>query len=102
LPSWSVFCNRTENQTIWNKTIEQLKEVQPLEDVEARLAGTTLIKVTDTAARIFVPNHTAVAWLERRLYSQIAKALKAVIGKDVDLQFIASEAGVSPCGSFGV
>jgi hypothetical protein len=79
-----------ENQTIWNKTIEQLKEAQPLEDVEVRLTGTTLIEVTDTAARIFVPNRTAVAWLERRLYSQIAKAIKGVIGKDVDLQFIAA------------
>jgi hypothetical protein len=78
-----------ENQTIWSKTIEQLKEAQPLEDVEARLTGTTLIEVTDTAARIFVPNRNALPWLERRLYEQIAKAMKGVVGKDVDLQFIA-------------
>jgi hypothetical protein len=77
-----------ENQTIWSKMIERLKEVQPLEDVEARLAGTTLIEMTDIAARIFVPNRTAVAWLERRLYGQIAKAIKGVVGKDVDLQFV--------------
>ncbi len=79
-----------ENQTIWSKTIEQLKEVQPLEDVEARLTGTTLIEVTDTKAVIFVPNRNAVAWLERRLYGQIAKAIKGVVGKDVDLQLIAA------------
>jgi hypothetical protein len=79
-----------ENQIIWNKTIDQLKEAQPLEDVEARLTGTTLIEVTDTAARIFVPNRTALPWLERRLYEQIAKAIKGVVGKDVDLQFIAA------------
>jgi hypothetical protein len=79
-----------ENQIIWNKTIDQLKETQPLEDVVARLSGTTLIEVTDAAARIFVPNRTAVAWFERRLYGQIAKAMKAVVGKDVDLQFIAA------------
>jgi hypothetical protein len=79
-----------ENQTIWSKTIEQLKEAQPLEDVEARLTGTTLIEVTDTAARIFVPNRNALPWLERRLYEQIAKAMKGVVGKDVDLQFIAA------------
>ena len=79
-----------ENQIIWNKTIDQLKEAQPLEDVEARLSGTTLIEVTDAAARIFVPNRTAVAWFERRLYGQIAKAMKVVVGKDVDLQFIAA------------
>jgi hypothetical protein len=79
-----------ENQIIWNKTIDQLKEAQPLENLEARLSGTTLIEVTDAAAWIFVPNRTAVAWLERRLYGQIAKAIKGVIGKDVDLQFIAA------------
>ena len=79
-----------ENQIIWNKTIDQLKETHPREDVEARLCGTTLLEVTDTAAWIFVPNRTAVAWLERRLYSQIANAMKAVVGKDVDLQFIAA------------
>jgi phage replication O-like protein O len=79
-----------ENQTIWSKTIDQLKEVQPLEYVEARLIGTALLEVTDTAARIFVPNRNALPWLERRLYSHIAKAIKGVVGKDVDLQFIAA------------
>ena len=79
-----------ENQTIWTKTIEQLKEAQSLEEVAARLNGTTLIEVTDTKAVIFVPNRTALPWLERRLYSQIANAIKGVVGKDVDLQFIAA------------
>jgi hypothetical protein len=79
-----------ENQAIWNKTLEQLKEVQPLEDVEARLNGTTLLEVTETAARIGVNNPFAIPWLERRLYGQIAKAMKGVLGKDLDLQFIAA------------
>jgi hypothetical protein len=79
-----------ENQTIWTKTIEQLKEAQPLEDVAAWLSGTALIEVTDTAARIGVNNPYAIAWLERRLYSQIANAMKGVLGKDLDLQFIAA------------
>jgi hypothetical protein len=78
-----------ENQTIWTKTIEQLREAQTLEDVEARLKGTTLLQVTDTAARIGVNNPFAIAWLERRMYGQISKAMKGVLGKDLDLQFIA-------------
>jgi hypothetical protein len=77
-----------ENQTIWNKTIEQLKEAQPIEDVEARLKDTALLEVTDTAARIGVPTPFAIAWLERRMYGQISKAIKGVLGKDLDLQFI--------------
>jgi hypothetical protein len=82
--------DQRENQTIWTKTIEQLKEAQPLEDVEARLNGTALIEISDTAARIGVPNPFAIAWLERRMYGQISKAIKAVVGKELDLQFIAA------------
>ena len=78
-----------ENQAIWTKTLEQLKETQPREDVEARLSGTTLLEVTEIAARIGVNNPSALPWLERRLYGQIAKAIKGVVGKDLDLQFIA-------------
>jgi hypothetical protein len=79
-----------ENQTIWNKTIDQLKEAQPLEDVESRLNGTTLVEITDTAARIGVNNPFAIAWLERRMYREISNAIKAVLGKQLDLQFIAA------------
>jgi hypothetical protein len=79
-----------ENQTIWDEALEQLKIDLPIGESEARLTGTTLLEVTETAARIFVPDRNALPWLERRLYSQIAKAIKGVLGKDLDLQFIAA------------
>jgi hypothetical protein len=91
-----------ENQMTWKKAVEQIKNDLPPGETAARLADTALIEVTETAALIGVPNRFAVPWFERRLYGQIAKAMKAVIGKDVDLQFISSEVGVSPAGSFGV
>jgi hypothetical protein len=77
-----------ENQKTWNETLEQVKKDLPLGETEARLAGTALIEVTETAARIRVNNPTALAWLERRMYGQICKALKGVVGKDLDLQFV--------------
>jgi phage replication O-like protein O len=77
-----------ENETTWDKALEQLKKDLPLGESEARLNGTTLIEVTDTVAMIGVPNRFAIPWLERRLYSQIVKAMKGVVGKDLDLQFI--------------
>jgi hypothetical protein len=77
-----------ENQTIWQKALEQLKADLPFGEIEARLTGTALVEVTDTKARISVPNPHAVVWLERRLYGQITKAMKGVIGKDLDLQFV--------------
>jgi hypothetical protein len=79
-----------ENQTVWDKALEEVKKALPLGEPADRLAGTALIEVTETAARIFVPNRTAVAWVERRLYSQIAQAIKGVVGKELDLQFIAA------------
>jgi hypothetical protein len=80
-----------ENQTTWDLTLEKLKGDLPASDAgEAgtRLTGTTLLQVTDTTARILVPNRFAVAWFERRLYGQICKAMKGVVGKDLDLQFV--------------
>jgi phage replication O-like protein O len=80
-----------ENQATWNKALEQVKIDLPASDAGEtadRLAGTALLEVTDTTALIFVPNRFALPWLERRLYGQIAKAMKAVVGKDVDLQFV--------------
>jgi hypothetical protein len=79
-----------ENQDTWEKTIEQVKRDLPLGETADRLAGTTLIAVTETNARIFVPNRNALPWLERRLYGQIARAMKGVLGKNVDLQFVTS------------
>jgi hypothetical protein len=35
-----------------------------------------------------VPSVFAGAWLERRMYGQISKAMKGVLGKDLDLQFV--------------
>jgi hypothetical protein len=77
-----------ENQTTWNKTLERLQEALPHGEAEARLTGTTLLQVTDTAARIVVPSTTALLWLERRMYGQIANAMKRVVGKELDLQFV--------------
>jgi hypothetical protein len=79
-----------ENQETWEKTVEQLKSNLPIEEAAARLTGTTLIEVTDTSALIFVPNRNTLPWLERRLYGQIQKAMKNVLSRDVDLQFVTS------------
>jgi hypothetical protein len=76
------------HQETWNKTVEQVKKDLPVGESADRLAGTTLVEVTDTKALIFVPNRFAMPWVERRLYGQIAKAIKGVVGKDLDLQFV--------------
>jgi transcription initiation factor IIE alpha subunit len=77
-----------ENQKTWDLTIEKLQEDLQPGETATRLAGTTLMEVTDTVARIRVSSPFAIAWLERRLYSQIAKAMKGVLGRDLDLQFV--------------
>jgi hypothetical protein len=80
-----------ENESVWQKVLDQLKADLPASDAgvgEARLNGTALLQVTDTTARIGVVNPFHIAWLERRMYGQIAKAMKGVVGKDLDLQFV--------------
>jgi hypothetical protein len=77
-----------ENQETWEKTVEQITQDLPAGEAAARLTGTTLIEVTDTSALIFVPNRFTIPWLERRLYGQIQKAMKSVLSRDVDLQFV--------------
>jgi hypothetical protein len=80
--------DQRENQETWNNALEQIKRDLPLGETQDRLAGTALVEVTDTSALIFVPNRFAIPWLERRLYCQIAKAMKGILGKDLDLQFV--------------
>jgi hypothetical protein len=77
-----------ENQKTWDKAVEQVKNALPLGETADRLAGTTLLEVTETKAVIGVANPNALPLLERRLYRQIANAMKAVVGKDIDLQFV--------------
>jgi hypothetical protein len=79
-----------ENQKTWELTLENLKTDLSLEETEERLKGTSLLQVSDTAAYIGAPDPFVIAWLERRMYGQIAKAIKMVVGKDLDLQFIAA------------
>jgi hypothetical protein len=79
-----------ENQETWQKALEQVKGTLPFGEIATRLEGTTLLQVTETAAQIGVANPNALVWLERRLYGQIAKAMKAIVGKDLDLQFVTS------------
>jgi hypothetical protein len=81
--------DQIENQATWDKALEQLKEDLPLGETGTQLTGTTLLQLTDTKAKILVPNRNALAWLERRMYAQICKALKGVLGRDLDLQFVA-------------
>jgi hypothetical protein len=77
-----------ENQKTWDETREKLQAALPISETTARLTGTTLLEVTDTAARIGVPHPFTIAWLERRMYSHIAQAMKGVVGRDLDLQFV--------------
>jgi hypothetical protein len=79
-----------ENETVWQQIREKVQEGLPIGDSAAQLSETTLIEVTDTTALIFVANRFAVPWLERRLYGQIQKAMKSVLSRDVDLQFVTS------------
>jgi phage replication O-like protein O len=79
-----------QTELLWEQALEHLQHNVPLSETTNRLAGTMLIEITATRAVIFVPNRNALAWLERRLYRQIQNAMKRVLGRDMDLQFVTS------------
>jgi phage replication O-like protein O len=78
----------SQTQRVWEQAVERLQHDLPAGETAHRLTGTMLLEVTETTAMILVPNPTVAAWLERRLYSQIQKAMKSVLERDVDLQFV--------------
>jgi Bacteriophage replication protein O len=81
---------RRANEAMWQNVVEQVTRSLLLGESAARLIGTTLLQVTETAAWISVANPSAIPWLERRLYGHIQQAMKHVLGRDVDLQFVTS------------
>jgi hypothetical protein len=75
-------------ESVWDLTLKGLKEQVPEAAYETWLKDAVLLQVTDRAAQIAVPSAFAVAWLERRMYREIGNAMKGVLGKDLDLQFV--------------
>jgi chromosomal replication initiation ATPase DnaA len=69
-------------------SLKGLNKQVPADTYETRLKDTVLLQITDLAARIGVPSGAALLWLERRMYGQISNAMKGVLGKHLDLQFV--------------
>jgi hypothetical protein len=79
-----------ENETIWQQTVEKVQEALPIGDSAAKLFGTVLVEVTDTKALIFVPSCQTLVVLERRLCGHIQNAMKGILGRSLDLQFVSA------------
>jgi hypothetical protein len=79
-----------ENGTLWQQTVEKVQGALPIGDSSAKLSGTVLVEVTDTKALIFVPSRQTLVVLERRLYGQIQNAMKGILGRSLDLQFVSA------------
>jgi hypothetical protein len=74
--------------TAWELVLNNLKDQVGLASYETWLKDTVLLEVTGQAARIAVGTPHKIAWVERRLYHPIASALKDVLKRDLDLQFV--------------
>jgi hypothetical protein len=75
-------------ESAWSKALASLQEQVSPAVFNSWLKDTLLLQVTDTAARIGVPNRYAIAWLERKMYREISNAMKGILGKDLDLEFV--------------
>jgi hypothetical protein len=75
-------------ESAWSKALTSLQEQVSPAVFNGWLKDTLLLQVTDTAARIAAPSRLACTQLERRLYREVSNAVKGVLGKDLDLEFV--------------
>ena len=75
-------------QSAWSQALASLQEQVSPAVFNGWLKDTLLVQVTDTAARIAAPSRLACTQLERRLYREVSNAVKGVLGKDLDLEFV--------------
>jgi phage replication O-like protein O len=76
--------------TAWELVLNNLKDQVGVASYETWLKDTVLLEVTGQVARIAVGTPHKIAWVERRLYQPITSALKDVLKRDLDLQFVAT------------
>lgn len=75
-------------ESAWSRALASLQEQVSPAIFNSWLKDTALLQVTDTAARIAAPSTYAMLWLERRLYREISNAVKGILGKELDLEFV--------------
>jgi hypothetical protein len=76
------------NETTWNKTLKILKEQVPASTFTTWLKETMLVVMKQRTAFVLVGSSLAKAWLERRLYVGICRALRDVLHQEVEVQFV--------------
>ena len=81
--------------TAWELALRKLRDQVGIPSYETWLKDTVLLNVTDRAAEIAVGSAYIGAWIERRLYREIAGTLKEVLKKDLDLKFLTVTSPVS-------
>jgi Replication initiator protein A/DnaA N-terminal domain len=87
-PPQSIEGTDHTTESAWGKVLASLQEQVSPAVFNGWLKDTLLLQVTDTAARIAAPSRLACTQLERRMYREISNAMKGVLGKDLDLEFV--------------
>lgn len=77
-----------DTHSAWELALGRLKDEVGLASYETWLKDTVLLSVTDRVAEIAVASPYIGAWIERKLYKEIAGTLKKVLSKDLDLRFL--------------
>lgn len=74
----------------WADTLAQLRQQMTTATFDFCLAGSQVLAVRDDGAyRVAVAKPTAVEWLANRLQSSVERALTAIAGRQVELEFVA-------------
>jgi len=76
-------------ESAWTQALGRLQAQIPQSSYETWLRRTWLLDVTPNGAFIAVPNAFTKQMLDQRLYRQVAKELSTVLGRDLEIEFVA-------------
>lgn len=77
-----------QHEETWNEVVAEVKACLPFGTDPSKLTGTKLLRVSETAAYIVVPDQGNRLHVERKLYKETSDAVRKVLGRQLDLQFL--------------
>ncbi len=77
-----------EDNDLWQQVLEDLKGSTTRATYQAWFPQTQLLSLNDNRAIIGVPDQATREWLTDRLSPIVRRALEAVMGRDIDVEFV--------------
>lgn len=84
------------SEQVWTEVLELLKLRVNQQAFQTWLAPTRLFNMVNGTAQVAVPNNFFADWLQHHYKTEITSALKAVTGRDLQVEFLVPVEGKKP------